>query len=177
MFEEIDKRTDLTMVEKGELSKEKFKEAYKDYDVYSLIDLIIKKQNKYEPNEKAEDLELLAIYDLIDEKSKEMNLVEINMLVEKLKIRIDFAKNEIELARNKLLDDSTFDKITKSLSEKGLNYTRVFVRYSQKIASEEECCLVEDINRKLKIKEKNNEIKILEDYSVVLKENASKKKY
>lgn len=174
MFEEIDKRTDLTMFEKGEESKEKFKKAYKDYNLYSLIDFVIKKQIKNKSNEKAEDLEIIAIKELIEEKASEINLVDLNMAINSLDIVIDFNNKEIEESRKKLLDDETFNKLSKSFTEQGLNYTRVFVRYHENQASEDEIILVEDINRKLKIKEKNQENKLLEEYKKKLKEYSNK---
>lgn len=176
MFEEIEKRTDLTMVEKAELSKEKFKESYKDYNLYSLIDLVIKKQIKYESNEKAEDLEFIAIKELIDEKSSEANLVDLNMAINSIGIVIDFNKNEIKDSSKKLLDDEAFEKLTKSLSNQGLNYSRIFVRYHENLASQDERILVEDINRKLRIKERNTENDLLKEYQIKLQECANKKR-
>lgn len=174
MFEEIVKRQDLTMIEKAEKSKEVFKEKYKDVDVYSLIELLITKQNKYEPNEKAEDLELIAIQELLEEKIKLLDIVETHKAITKIGIKRQFSLDEINKESKKLLDNDQFEKITKSLTEKGLNFSRLFTRCMENIATEDEEILASDINRKLKIKEKNKEIEILDQYKAKLKRNLNK---
>jgi len=177
MFEDIVNRQDLTMIEKAEKSKEVFKEKYKDVDVYSLIELLITKQKKYEPNDKAEDLELIAIEELLEEKIEILDNIETHKILTKLGIKRQFTLDEINNESKKLLNNDQFEKITKSLTEKGLNFSRLFTRCMENIATEDEEILATDINRKLKIKEKNKEIKILEKYKTKLKRNLIKNKF
>lgn len=174
MFEDIVNREDLTMLEKAEKSKEVFKEKYKDVDVYSLIELLITKQNKYEANDKAEDLELIAIEELLEEKIEILDIIETHKILTKIGIKRQFILDEINNEKKKLLDNDQFDKITKSLTEKGLNFSRVFTRCMENISTEDEEILASDINRKLKIKEKNKEIEILDQYKAKLKRNLNK---
>lgn len=177
MFEDIVNRQDLTMIEKAEKSKEVFKEKYKDVDVYSLIEFLITKQNKYEPNEKAEDLELIAIEELLEEKIEILDIIETHKILTKLGIKRQFTIDEINNESKKILNNDQFEKITKSLTEKDLNFSRLFTRCMENIATEDEEILATDINRKLKIKEKNKEIKILDKYKTKLKSNLIKNNF
>lgn len=156
--------SNLPMTQKMDKVKELIKEMYQKVDTYDLIETLMDKRFSYKSKGKIEELEILAIEELLEERIETISPVDQNLLTAKINIKERLLEEEIEANKKKLLPSESIMKNSEELTKKDLNYKRVMYNYYNFDSTNEEDTIANNLNRKVSIERGQKQIELLEKY-------------
>lgn len=173
MLKELEQimKSRLPMPEKREAAKDIIKKYFNDQDVYSLIEMAIRNKS----SNQLDGLLNIAINELIDEKTSNLDIVEANMIISKIGIKQNYLQERIDDNEKRLLSEDKKIELYQKLSEDDSNYKRTLYNYSVANSTAEEDIVAEELGRENYIRKANEEIKIFEDYKKLIDRNVKQK--
>ena len=152
--------SNLPMTQKMDIIKEMYQKVY----TYDLIETLMDKRFSYKSKGKIEELEILAIEELLEERIETISPVDQNLLTAKINIKERLLEEKIEANKKKLLSSESIMKNSEELTKKDLNYKRVMYNYYNFDSTNEEDTIANNLNRKVSIERGQNQIELLEKY-------------
>ena len=174
-IDDIRVSTRYSMPEKADKIREKIEDFFRDFSYMEIFKLL--KDSKIEGNSRKTYGSIYeeALENLLNEKKKELSYNEIDELLDHLQNETNRTRKFVTQTKSTLLSKEEIEEKSKLLTEEDLNYKRLAVAASKGNLSNEQKEVFENEGKKVIVKQKEEELKVLSNYEEDLSREISKR--